>query len=136
MEKKTETTTAIALKWDEAVARQIIFEGNSVSKPMAALAPKGALAKLRNERKVSLQGNSSTIMGKLADDGFVLSKLGSVATRKDGRQVVNLTMETKPVRVISEQEMAEALGVDIVAFRAACAAMPKPKTIPAKVVTA
>lgn len=116
---QTSTTSTALVKWDAVEAQRLINAGLSVSKEMAAVAPKGALSAMRQARKTELQKNSSFLMSQMAEQGFVLSRMGAVAERKDGRKVVNLTMETKPVVKITDEQAAEVFGCTPEQFRTA-----------------
>jgi len=111
----TTPTTAVTV-WNattEADVRATIAAGRSVSKAIAAVAPKGFLTAVRNARKGELKANSTLLLAQLAEKKFKLTKMGEVKFLKDGRQVITLGMEAPaPTRKMTAAELVESFGID------------------------
>lgn len=99
-------TLSVITKWDADKARELIMAGKSLPSLMVKAAPKGAVSKLRAERRESLRTNGHLILAQLEAQNFKVEAFdGTVdpATktlvankeRKNGDQVVTLKLVRK-----------------------------------------
>ena len=121
----TQNTTTAIIIWNaeqEQAVRKLIATGATVPNALRLAAPKGFLKPLQLARRNELMGNSSLILGQVADKGFKLSKLSDEKVLASGEIVVNAQFR-KPAapRAMTDSEIEATFGkgLTVEAIRAA-----------------